>query len=560
MIKLNVNPTVLQALKLAYPKASMANNALTKYVATLERHLNQAIVRRNGFQLASQWFSVSLDDLAHEGSRIGKNPQVWVHHWLQDHGLNLVKTHFKAEPKKGVVTKVRLTDLVEVDDYLKAIIDKPESIEDLLTKFDSIGGASFLETYMPNLNKDYENDADLDACYDSFPVDTKSIDYFIDWLLNKSSGFSYAKKKVLLAQALIIKKCSSLLNGRFYQKRKASPFGRTYYEGLSIQGVSKLVRRAVLGDYWQYDANSAVFAYKLSMAKECYEGIKSKNGLTLEETFKHTISLVKDKQSVREMMCKVVFCEDFPLSSDEQIKLIKQAITAIGFGAQLRVKGWILDGAEKSTALNKIFTNIECRQRFVESTFIKELMVEQKLLNDYIYEKTLNLHPRLKAKKEFVNKKGKPIKNKVLAFAYQTGETQVMNAFRAIAAEGNYIPIANIHDAVIYPNKLSDSRFKYIQETIQLHFGSYWCFEPEEIKGFSLDWKERDDLEAEWVAQQQEQHAKLKAQVKARGNGAYQSRWTGSGSSETSEPTVSQLDPGYAYQIGQNRGFVKQGD
>ena len=279
MLKLHVNPIVLQRLKIAFPERNSAEKQLKKYINTLERHLNQTLLRHNGFQPASRWFSISLYDLAHEGGRIGNKPQVWMHYWLKENGLNLVKEHFKAEPKKGVVTKVLLTDLVEVEDYLQLIIEKPESLDDVLNKFDSIGDGCFLKEYIHNLNRDSDNDAEL-ALYDSFPVDSKSIDHFINWLLTKSTGLKYEKKRIHLSQALIIKKAASLLGGDFYQKRKPSPFGRTYYEGLSIQNISKLVRRAVLGDYWQYDANSAVFAFKMELASGCYAAFKTPQKLS----------------------------------------------------------------------------------------------------------------------------------------------------------------------------------------------------------------------------------------------------------------------------------------
>ena len=514
MLKLHVNPIVLQKLKSAFPKANSAENQLAKYVATLERHLNRTLLRHNGFQAAKRWFSISLYDLAHEGGRIGNKPQVWIHYWLEENGLNLVKEHFKAEPEKGVVTKILLTDLVEVEDYLKLIIDKPESLDDVLKKFDSIGNGSFLKEYMPNLARDSENDAEL-ALYDSFPVDSKSIDHFINWLLTKSTDFKYEKKRTHLLQALIIKKAASLLGGNFHQKRKTSPFGRTYYEGLSIQNISKLVRRAVLGDYWQYDANSAVFAFKMGFASGCYAASQTLQKLSLEETFQNTISLVKDKKNIREIIRKEVFGDEFHLSHDEQIKLVKQAITAIGFGAQLRATGWILDDkSEGSTALSKIFTNPECRQRFVDSQFIKSLMNEQRLLNSYIYKNTLKTYPHLEKQKELLNSKKKLIKNKVLAFAYQTGETQVMNAFRSLAEDGGYEPIANIHDAVIFKTKLNTERFQYIQDTIQLNFGEYWTFEPELIEGFKLDRDEAKRIEKANADYWNEQFERLLARQK----------------------------------------------
>lgn len=533
MLKLTPKPIVLQKLKEAFPKGVSAQRQLDKYVSTLQRMINRAVFKGE-YQVAMKWFSVPTSALTHDGGRIG-NPPIRVHKWLEMNGFNLIRVKFKGDKNTKTFSKVCFTEFVDVDMSVEDLLYSKEKQFELVAKFATISKAEFLTTYMPILNEDIKKQVDLDAEYDYFPVDSNSLEHYINWLIFRSHYDDAKEKFGILTQALIIQKAFHLFEGIFPQKKKVSDFGRTYYRGVNIQNINKTLRRAALGNYWQYDANSAVFAYKLSMAKGAYDKQRNNHGLTLEETFKRTISLVKDKQSVREMMCKEVFDENFPLSSDERVKVIKQAITAIGFGAQLRVKGWLHDDKEKCTALNKIITNIECRKRFVESTFIKELMVEQKLLNDHIYKQSLKKYPHLLTDKKFLNVKNKPIKNKVLSFAYQTGETQVMDIFRAIAAEGNYEPIANIHDAVIFKSQLNHSRLSYIQETIQHRFGSYWCFEAEKFDGFSMDKKERAHLEADAIAEENERDERLWAEAAANGDGAYKSRWLGDGSALTTE-------------------------
>jgi hypothetical protein len=511
MLKLTPKPIVLQQLKATFPKGVSAQRQLAKYVATLERMINRALFKGD-YQLAMKWFSVPTSALTHDGGRIG-NPPIRLHKWLETNGLSLITMLFPGNKNSKDYSKVKLSKFVDVDVVVADLLNDTNEQLNLVHKFLLMSKKDFLATYMPILNEDINKGVNLNDSCDFFPVDSDSLAHYIDWLIFRSTEYEPKDKYQILTQALIVLKCATYYNGFYPQKRKISDFGRTYYRGVNIQNVNKTLRRAALGDCWQYDANAAVFAYKLSMAKGCHDELKSNGGLSLEEKFKCTISLVKDKKYVREMIRKEVFGDDFPLSGDEQIKLVKQAITAIGFGAQLRVKGWMIDEKKKqSTALNKILKNIECRQRFVDSYFIKSLMVEQKILNDYIYKETLILNPHLLTQKKFLNKKNKPIKNKVLSFAYQTGETTVMNEFRSIAAKEGYVPIANVHDAVIFKKKLLPEKFNYVRETIQYTFGEYWTFEDEELEGFTLDRAEKAKIEQDEIDYWKEQDERILAQ------------------------------------------------
>jgi hypothetical protein len=112
-----------------------------------------------------------------------------------------------------------------------------------------------------------------------------------------------------------------------------------------------------------------------------------------------------------------------------------------------------------------------------------------------------------------LNSKGKPIKNKVLSFAYQTGETKVMNEFRRLAVEWNNVVIANVHDAVFLEHKLIPSRRSYIQETIRLDFNNpYWTFDEKEMTGFILSSAEKEKLEQAEIDFWKEQDERLRAQ------------------------------------------------
>ncbi len=66
-----------------------------------------------------------------------------------------------------------------------------------------------------------------------------------------------------------------------------------YYEGTSVQNINKELRRAVLGNCWEYDIRSSVVAWKMGWAKQC---IHSRGqGEELRKVFSATINFLEDK-------------------------------------------------------------------------------------------------------------------------------------------------------------------------------------------------------------------------------------------------------------------------
>jgi hypothetical protein len=515
MIKLHVNPIVLSQLCLAFPSpAGSAQKQLNKYVATLEAFLNRAVLWKDGHHAAFKWYSISTHRLSQQGGSIGSEPQIRIHKWLNDNNLSLIKPFIPGDALTGRVSKVLLSDLVEVDDLVQSVMKTPESLDELVKRFMIMCPEVFIKAYLTDLYDDLSDNKNIGMLYDTFPVDSKSLERFIAWIPN-TTGFSHAKKYHHLTNALIIKISSELCEGVFYQKKKPSVFGRTYYSGVSIQNIHKTLRKAVLGKCCEYDIESSVMAFKMGFAAECYASLKSKDKIrTLDDTFKCTISLINDKKRTREDIRQEVFGDDFPLSLDEQMDCVKTALTAIGFGAKARLQGWyVSDNDLQRPAINEIFKDIDCRRRFVESSFVKALMVEQSLLDKVIYENTIATNRHLLTQSEFLNSKGKPIKNKVLSFAYQTGETKVMNEFRRLAIEWNSVVIANVHDAVFLERKLIPSRRSYIQETIRLDFNNpYWTFDEKEMTGFVLSSAEKEKLEQAEIDFWNEQDERLQSQ------------------------------------------------
>jgi hypothetical protein len=87
MILLNVDPKVLEALTVAFPKANSAKRALYKYVQVLQSLLFAAIQRgQDNRQRLFKLYSISTHVLQNKGGCIGSN-RIRVHKWLQDNNL-----------------------------------------------------------------------------------------------------------------------------------------------------------------------------------------------------------------------------------------------------------------------------------------------------------------------------------------------------------------------------------------------------------------------------------------------------------------------------------------
>lgn len=533
---LEVNPIVLEKLKVAFPKANMAEKGLRKYVTNLEQKLMHARLYPDRYASVTDSYSISTDVLRHTGGRIGSK-KIWVQTWLERNDLALVEVYIPASPFEKRVTRIKLTELASFVDSSGNKQTKSRSVESILADFEGITKERFLEIYMPIFLKDSKSGADMSGLYDELEVDVKSLEHYITWLIDKSTLLGKEEKCRRLEKAQIFKHCALFSGGSFFQRKKNSFFGRTYYSGLSIQNVRKELRSSIIGSGWQYDINTSVMSFKMGFAKRCYAQQKTRHKQSFEEAFSSTLALVQDKSNVRESIRQEIFLNDTSLTLKKQKELVKQAMTAIGFGAKVRAKGWLLcDGNLQRPALNDIFECQEVRQRFVDSEFIKKLTQEQNHLDQFIFKEFKAERPDLMDSPELKNSTGKLKCSKVLSLVYQSTESLVMDFFREKLKDTNHQVLANIHDAIILRNKLSKQTLRYIEDSIQFQFGNpYWTFEEDEVQGYSLDWKVRDQLEADAIAEEKEQDAKLLAQAKANGSGAYKSLWLGDGTALTTE-------------------------
>jgi hypothetical protein len=300
--------------------------------------------------------------------------------------------------------------------------------------------------------------------YDLVPVDLKSLGNYIKHNLSKqSSGVSSSYSETLrrnLKHAQKIYMLAEAGNGLLMQVIKNSVFGRKYYIGPNLQNVPKEVRHAALGRCVEYDIQCSVFAWKLDAYHDCarVRGEKVSASYTLE--------YIDSKTAMRKRLAKVVFGTD----DDWAINIIKEFITAIGFGARKNAVGYVEDGVYHRTALNEIITSREKLDIALADPWLDNFINEQSVMNKYILE-TDGIGEALKQIPELVDRRGALKSNAAIAYLYQQSERRVLNDMLTVC-DGREV-LLTVHDCFYVRLKLGSERWSQLREVLETH-GQYY--------------------------------------------------------------------------------------
>ena len=510
LIKITVDAKVYEALSLAFPKpANSAHRALAKYISVLEAMLFKSLhFAATPLQRKLDLFAISLQQLANQGGQIGPAKQR-VHAWLRSHNLSLVEPVILGSNLTGGVSQCRLTDLVTMVDTL--------AIEEtILTAISSdreldqyLGGDEFSCYQLFNLLypgiKRRASDAELEELFDVVPVDKESVKSYIVWLSTEAELITLQKKNQALRQARIILAIASVMNGYYLQRRKPSPFGRRYYEGVSVQNINKELRRAVLGDCWEYDIRSSVVTWKMGWAKQYIDAYGQ--GKDLRKVFSATLNFLEDKVDFMGTVQYFTFGDSSPVHKDLQPKLLKQAFTAISFGARQNTTGWQNEsGGWSNPALVDIIKNGADRDRFLNDLTVQAFIKEQGILDAHLYERVKAQRRDLLSKPFLQTPSGRPSKSKILAYLYQHDETEVMNVVCAVAEKYDREPIARVHDAIFFKRKLGVDLRHEMELCMQEHTKNpYWRLSHKQLERYEpryLDLKMDEAAHKERIRQE----------------------------------------------------------
>jgi len=181
------------------------------------------------------------------------------------------------------------------------------------------------------------------------------------------------------------------------------------------------------------------------------------------------------------------FAGNTSLTEGFQLGLIKQALTAISFGAKSKGSGW-LDGTGgwKNPALVEILKNHSERDRFLADPTVKAYIEEQRALDDFIFGLVQEKSSELFELDYLQSTSGRVSKAKVLAYLYQHAETQAMDLICSLAAQHGHVPIARVHDAVFFRSPLGPDLKQELE--FNLHdatLNKYWHLSPKQLKRYT---------------------------------------------------------------------------
>lgn len=488
MVEIKVDTSVLAALRRAFPSPpNSATRQFSRYVAALKSMLLDSLLRGQTVEeLKLNLFSISLHQLANKGGVIGKD-KIRVHKWLNDNNLPLVETVKLGSNLTGMVSKVKFTDLVVLE--MPALSNTPTMVLDHVSIDNSMleptaqATAALIDHLYPDFAK-HEANQTLQEVFDAVDVDIKSLENYMQWLRKGATKINANKRKLYLLQAQVILSVAKDKGGKYYQRKKPSDFGRTYYAGTSVQNVNKELRRAMLGNCYEYDIRSSVVAWKMGYANECMASLNLSG--SVRDHFKHTLSYLEDKKGLMATLKYLVFGKDSEVPDELQLDLLKQAFTALSFGARKTSRAWMDQNGEWARpAMVEIFKIKEERDRFLNDDSVVGFIKEQGMLDDFLFKGIKQQRPDLLKLSYLQTQKGMPSKSKSVAFLYQHEETLVMNIVReALATHGKTV-LASIHDAIITKEKLSkDLKSELEQLMREKTDNNYWRLGSKELKRY----------------------------------------------------------------------------
>jgi hypothetical protein len=510
MIKLTVDPQVLISLQQTFPTpVNSAARALNKYLAAIEGLIFNAIQRGiTPEQRKLKLFAISLHELANRGGRIGPD-KIRLHKWLKENKLEIVQKVENGDKFRGEYSLVKLSKLANISGQLTVSakqIDEIKSDRELnryLTGDESDNAAVFKHLY-PELDTTHSQESVLDQ-FDFAPIDVESLKAFIVWLSDRADVAAGDKLAQSLIHAKTILAVAAVTDGIYPQRRKTSPFGRIYYEGVSVQNVHKELRRAMLGDCWEYDIRSSVVSWKMGFARRLLKDA----GLALDvrSQFPATSLYLEDKTDFMSTVRYFTFEGNVSLTPEFQLGLIKQALTAISFGAKILAKGWTdCTGNWHNTALVEILQNSLERNRFLSDPTVKAFIAEQKALDQYVFDLVKLEAPQLLDLEILKSQSGRISKSKTISYLYQHAETQAIDYVLDYAEQHGHKPIARVHDAIFFRNRLGVDLKSEIEYCLHQHTAnSFWHLTPKQIKRYapiSIDQKLEEQLHKQRIVEE----------------------------------------------------------
>ncbi len=486
MILITIDPIVLQTLEKHYPNSN-AKKVLNKYIKLLTDQISHSCAMgRDTWQVSKGLYSMSLYKQANKGGQIGEK-KIRLHKWLELNNLELVKKVIVGSNLSKLLSVVKPTHLITITEITTQYVSVNEDITEELQTILNDENKSNLDLFnylYPELTD--STDTAAFELFDKVDVDIRSLTYYLVWLENEARYLSKSQFAQYKYQADTILRIAKHTNGVFYQRKKDSPFGRHYYSGISVQSVNKELRKAMLGNSWEYDIRACAFAWKMGFARECHEALNLTEPLS--KVFQETILYLEHRDEFMGLIKSATFHHDTDVKREDQSKLIKRAVTAIGFGARLNRHAWRTKNGNdwERTAIYDIIRNKEECERFINCTVMRKFVHEQNLLDDFLYDFMKANDAVILKDPQVQTQSGRVSKAKVIAYLFQHGETQVMDIVEAEMKRLGRTVMARIHDAIIVKQRLGvDNKSEIEFKMREMTDNQYWKLTAKMIEAYN---------------------------------------------------------------------------
>lgn len=472
MLKLECDPLVVNALMKAFPKYTLqkAELKIGKYLKTLQTLMRRAKLNKSSKRSKkSKSYTLEATILWNKTGQLGTE-KIRIHQWLKENRIPLViNTNSNFRPTKelavfkptkyltikdeSILDKLRLMTIQERTDFLEnPSLEDIEEINDYLKEYRA-------------LCRTEQNEK-----YDLVEVDITSLKNYLVKLTNGQVFIEKSKQESDADSSEYILRIAQLNNGVLPQLKEKSDFGRNYYKNLSVQNISKRVREAFLGDCWEYDCKSCSASWKMAFANEWYYSKKQPRKSFDDSVCGLTLYLEYKSEFFDEVIDRT-YRAQYPYSHEHKIGVIKQAMTAIGFGAKLTIGSYrAKDGEIKFSSLFEVFDeHMDLLSRFVDCVIVREYCDEQTILNKYIVEKFSSDETWLSDMEESrIRRKRKEYKaSQRISWLFQHAETLMMDIVRTEVKKLGKTVIANVHDAIVVRERLSNSELNEIQAIVR---------------------------------------------------------------------------------------------
>jgi len=410
---------------------------IARYIKAVTTEINSKLCQ---FMLDNDHYIVSTYTINQHSRSTINGKQVCMHKWFTDNCPLMQIVNLGSNIKKQY-TEIKMTYHLEImiDAIYAELLTKSDLTDDERNEYAA-------QLYTPEFYSIIGNDTN-EVAYT--PIDVDSLHAYIIYISNQITQVQYASKgintlKRRLKEAKRIYSIARVFNGQLPLIINNSEFGRKYYRGPNLQSVSKSVRHAALGRCIEYDIENSVYAWRYT------ETMRISTDAGVEIALPATLTYLERKSAIREEIALHTF-EDSQHSTESAVKIIKEAFTAIGFGAQGSTKTavWYINGEKKTQSLNAIIYSPKHRKLFLEHPFVLQFIEEQKVISSIIFE-FHSKDAKLTKMKCLQTEAGKLSKPKTLAYFYQQQERVLLDTAVQQLDAGNIL--LTVHDAFYIKN------------------------------------------------------------------------------------------------------------